>query len=212
MSSLSSRQRGRILREGAVYESADLNTVTARVARSLVIAPALIEEAAEDGFRTGYDAGFTAGLEDSAAAIDSRERVRSQQLQSVLERLSSEADALAMRYDDAIAHNERMVIDVAFEIAQAVLGRELRHMESRAVDALGRALQFAPPTGPVVARLHPDDFRSLGDDANSLAGRSITTICDATLTPGDAIVDVGSARIDARIAPALDRIREVLEA
>jgi flagellar assembly protein FliH len=210
MNSSSNRSRGRVLRDSDGFRAADLGTVRAAMARDLVVDPALVQHATEDGYRSGYDAGFAAGLEDAAAAIESRERTRGEQLQAALERLAIEVDVVADRHREVITQVEDQIVRVAFDIAEAVLGRELRATDQGAADAIHRALQFAPPSGPVVARLHPDDLASLTHPEQLLAGRALTVVADPSLAPGDAIVDVGPARIDARIAPALERIRAVL--
>jgi flagellar assembly protein FliH len=210
MNSSSSRTRGRVLRDPARFATADLGTVRSSAARDLVVDPALVEGAAEEGYRQGYDEGFTAGLEDAANAIESRERLRGEQLQQVLARLADEVDTVSDRHDDVVARIEGQVVEIAFEIARTILGRELRATDSAGADAIHRALQFAPPTGPVIARLHPDDVASIADPTGTLANRALTIVVDPTLSPGDAIVDVGAAHIDARIEPALARIREVL--
>jgi flagellar assembly protein FliH len=214
MNSSTSRARGRVLRDGGWFGAADFGTVTSTAARDLVVDPALVEQATENGYRAGYDAGFTAGLEDASTAIQSREQSRGDQLRDVLARLANEVDLISTHHSAVIDEIEGRIVSVAFEIAQTVLGRELSATDQPAADSIRRALQFAPHNGPVIARLHPDDIASLGEpDALDavVAGRALRLVSDPTLTPGDAIVDIGPARIDARIAPALERIREVLQ-
>ena len=77
-------------------------------------------------------------------------------------------------------------------------------------DALVRALRFAPETGHVHARLHPDDAALLGEMDAVLGRRSLSVTADPSLQSGDCIVDVDSTRIDARIDAAFERIAEVL--
>jgi flagellar assembly protein FliH len=196
---------------GDRFGVADLGTVRGPLARDLVVDPDLVEHATEAGYRAGYDAGFTAGIEDAAAAIDSRERARGEQVRSVVDRLAAEADAVAERHAAIVHEIEAQVVRMAFDIAQTLVGRELRATDQAAADAIRRALEFAPATGPVVVRLHPDDVEALGDPARVVSGRALTVVSDPALASGDAIVDVGPARIDARIASAIERIREVLE-
>ena len=212
MSSSSSRGRVRVIRDNSGnVRVADLGTVRGPSVRDLVVDPALVEHATEDGYRAGYDAGFNAGLEDAAAAIASRERTRSEQLNAVLELLAHEVDVIAQRHAEVIDEIEHQAVATATAIAEILVGRELRATEDRGLDGVRRALAFAPPHGPVVARLHPDDVQSLGDPNAVLVGRALSVIADPSLQPGDALVDVGPARIDARISQALQRIHEVLE-
>lgn len=209
MSSSSSRSRGRVLRD-AHFGAADLGTVRSAAARDLVIDPALVQGAAEEGYRSGYDEGFAAGLEDASTAIESRERSRGEQLTRVLTRLTDEVDALAVRHHAVIRDVEQQIVAIAFEIATTVLGRELRTIDERGADAIRRALQLGPTGSPVIARLHPDDAASIGDVEAIAAGRALTIVVDPSLAPGDAVVDIGPTHIDARITPALERVREVL--
>jgi flagellar assembly protein FliH len=96
------------------------------------------------------------------------------------------------------------------EIAEGLLGHELRHADARGRDAIARALALAPEAGLVVARLHPDDLAGLPEPENLFPGRDVRVVADSTLNPGDAIVDVGACRVDARLGEALERVREVL--
>ena len=58
MSSLSrAGTKARVLRDVTVVAPADLGQVSARIARTLVVAPELIEGAIRDGNRAGYDEG-----------------------------------------------------------------------------------------------------------------------------------------------------------
>lgn len=212
MNSSSSRGRVRVMRDAdGRVDLADLGTVRGPLARDLVVDPELVEQATEAGYRTGYDAGFTAGIEDAAAAIESRERARGDQLRSVVDQLAAEVDVIAERHAAIVEEIETQVAQMAFAIAEALVGRELRATDHAGADAIRRALEFAPATGPIVLRLHPEDVDALGDPATIVSGRALTVVTDPTLAPGDAVVDVGPARIDARIAPAMERIREVLE-
>src|SRR5690242_4634238 len=48
-----------------VVSNADLGTITAPIARELVVDRSLVEGAVADGFREGYEAGFGAGMEEA---------------------------------------------------------------------------------------------------------------------------------------------------
>ncbi len=196
---------------GVEASAADLATVRARIARDLVIDPELVRDATDEGYRTGYNAGFTAGLEDAAAAIDAREQQRRTELAAVVERLARAVDELDTRHRDIIAGIEQRVVAVACQVAEALVGHELSVATAPGRDAIVRCLQFAPTDGTVVAHLHPDDVDTASGDGDSVNGRALRIVADPSLTRGDAIVDVGPTRIDGRIASALARIREVLE-
>lgn len=202
--------RVRVLR-GIEPRPADIGTVSARAARELVVDPRLVHEATEEGFRFGYDEGFSKGLADSADAIDAREQARGEQLRSTMARLDAAANALAVEHAAVIEAIEEQIVTLACAIATEIVGAELRHTNQRGRDALLRALRFAPEQGAVRARLHPDDVATAGDLSTLLAGRALDVVSDPLLDTGDCVVDIDATRIDARIAPALARIRAVLE-
>jgi flagellar assembly protein FliH len=77
-----------------------------------------------------------------------------------------------------------------------------------------RALSLVPDGTSVTVRLHPDDHRALvgpGGSTYAVEGRPITVRADADLAPGDAVAEYGMTTVDATIAAAVARVREVLE-
>ena len=127
-------------------------------------------------------------------------------LTNVFPQLSEAAAALYTREATARVDIEDQVVKVAFEIAQALVGHELTHSEARGRDAIARALAFAPEQGHVIARLHPDDLDALGDPAGLAPGRSLAVVPDASLRPGDCVIDIAGCRIDARLDATLERV------
>jgi flagellar assembly protein FliH len=201
--------RGTDVQRGPVVR-ADLGTVRSPAARDFVVDRELVDGALADGFRAGYEAGFETGLAEAATAAVDREHARAVQVQSVVAQLGQVSEQLRGREGTAVEQIEYALANAAFEIAEMLLGRELQLTESLGRDAIRRALQFAPVDGMVTARLHPDDIATLGDPEAVLPGRTLAVVADASLRPGDCIVDVAGCRVDARMSAARDRIATLL--
>lgn len=168
---------------------------------------ALREEASRVGYEDGYAAGRTRALADAREQLDAIAATA----QSVLGALEEAAAALAARQASPVADVEHTVSTMAVQIAEAILGRELRATDTPARDAVQRALQLAPERADAAVRLHPDDLAALSDIAELAPDRAVTLVADPTVERGGCVLDVGPCRIDAQIAPALRRVREVLD-
>jgi flagellar assembly protein FliH len=209
------RTRVRVLRAADVSREnvtkADLTTVRSPAAADLVIDRGLVDQALEDGYRVGYDAGFQTGLAEAAEAGAERERARAALMQSTISQLNDATTALRQREVTAMAAIELEVARAALAIAEELLGHELRHAPERARDAIAHALQFAPREGMVKAHLNPEDMTTVGDPETVAPGRALTIVADASLVPGDCVIEVAGSRVDASIGAALERVRALLD-
>ncbi len=135
------------------------------------------------------------------AAAEQQAAAHEQQRQQALAALRGAETAFRTAETTAVAHIEQTVVELALELARAVLGRELLAMADPAAEALGRALALAPDGGQLVARLHPADLATLAD-----AGLARVELRpDPTVERGGCLVEGGGRRVDAQLGPALDR-------
>jgi flagellar assembly protein FliH len=207
LSSEAPRSRGRVLHGADVsVTAADLSRVSARPARALVVDPGLIEDATREGYEAGYGEGFDQGYADGLAAAHRHTEL----LGGLVQRLGQASEVLMQRETTARHDIEDQVVETAFLIAGALIGRELERPEPHAVDAIARALRLAPEDGLVMARLNPADLVAIGDINQLGLGRALELVPDASIPAGDCVIDIGACRVDARIASALTRVREVL--
>jgi len=189
----------------------------------------LVVQARAEARAVGYAQGWAQGLRDAAdsqagqqAAADAdraslRER-QQQQVVSALQALQAATDDLrqsTMRVTDDI---EDQILAAAVQLAEALLGRELRDPEVAAPAALARVLRLAPANEPVTVWLHPADHhtltapagRALIGSVEGATGRGLTFEIDPELEPGDARARCGSTSIDARLSAGVARLREYL--
>ena len=175
-----------------------------------------VEEAArgvrEEASRVGYEDGYAAGRARAEREIQEQLDALAAGAETTLSALESAAHGLARRQAPAIADVERAITAMAVQIAEAILARELRACDAPAREAISRALRLAPERADVVVRLNPQDIAVVGDAASLATDRAVTIIADGSVEPGGCVLDVGPCRIDAQVGPALQRVREVLDA
>lgn len=177
--------------------------------------PVRIEEAMREGYAAGYEAGYAeghdagvnAGREAGVNALDEdRRHLRAVllTLRDRLHRVDQRAEELREEFDGAVA-------EAALAIAAAVLDRELTLTADAGIDAIRRALAAVPnPTGTATVRLHPIDAGHLGPLAEVAPGTTLTVVTDPDVPRGGCVLQLGPTTVDASIAAALERVREVL--
>ena len=150
-----------------------------------------------------YQSGFDEGLAAAEAAI-----------RSTLERTFASLEASANELFEAKAAWESVgpaqTVDVALEIAELVLMREVATAADPARDAIVRCLSEVGPAESAIVRLNPTDLDQLGAFEDLLVSRSFELVPDPSISSGDAVADTTTGSVDARLRGALGRVREEL--
>jgi flagellar assembly protein FliH len=163
---------------------------------------ALHESARRQGFEQGRAEGRAAGIEmgrnDAADMLSTIKSATDNVLSQIEARLSETEERVSAK-----------VVDLALEIAEAVLRREVSVSTDPGAEAIARCLEMAPSTGDLFARLHPQDAAEMGR-VTGLGDRGLMITPDPSLQRGDALVTIDDATIDARLNESLRRVAEVL--
>lgn len=185
----------------------------------------LLAEARAAAQAAGYAAGWANGIQaarlvadaEARAARAERERVeaaRREQVQRSIRALDAAAATLEQRAVPAAEQLEELIVEAAFAIAEALVGRALEDEQTRGMAAVRRALALAPIGEEVTVRVSPADHAVLTADGaepvSGIANRIVYLVADSDLAPGDAIASCGATTVDARLAAGLQRVREVL--
>lgn len=164
------------------------------------------------GWAEGRRAAEEAAASRDAAAAREREAARAgleAEWAARLQALHAAARGLHGRLEEASAAFDAHVVEVALALTEAVLGRELAVAAEPGADALRRVLSVLPADAAAFrVRMHPDDAAGLPED---LAGAAVV-VPDGAIARGDAVAESDTAVVDASVAAALRRVREVLEA
>lgn len=185
----------------------------------------LLESARDEARAAGYAAGWAQGLqqareemashvERSAAQAAALDAERSAALASAVNAVAAAAERLEQQAVPSVARLEETVVAMAIEIAEMIVGHDLATNPRTGLDALKRVLQLTPQDEAVVVELSSADHAAVIGSAEfeEWAGlRPITVRPSAELLDGDAIARCGATEIDARVGPALVRVKEFLD-
>ncbi|WP_432493385.1 FliH/SctL family protein [Kineococcus gypseus] len=194
------------------------------------------ESARTAGWAAGWAAGMRRAAEEAAAerlaarhaaqeAARAAETARAAALARAESALAAAAAALRAEREPAVAALADTVLELALDLAGAVLDREVSLMASPVGEAVQRALRPLDARLPVTVRVHPDDLLALtgdgrpggagtvgdlkGADGAADAGR-VSFLPDPTVTPGDAIARQGDTDVDAGLRASVARALEAL--
>lgn len=166
-----------------------------------------LDQARRDAHAQGVRQGRAEGREAGRAEGQAEVRARAD---GALRALEAAAARLGLTDAVTVAEVAPRILELALELTQLILQRELASTEEPGLDALRRVLPLAPAEGEVVVRLNPGDAAELGPYTALAPGRSVTIVADPSLASGDAVLDCGPSRIDARLDQAMARIAGAL--
>jgi flagellar assembly protein FliH len=182
----------------------------------------------------GHAAGYAAGLRAAELELAARRAVLEAEHSDLLHRLqaatvsavealAASARALDARVAPVLDDAEEALVATAFELAEAVLGYELRASESvddgshgadatdpRAGRTARAAVAVTDPGDVVTVRLHPADLAQLDAATRDSVAAEVSFVADASLARGDAEAERRIGQVDARLGTALDRARTAL--
>jgi flagellar biosynthesis/type III secretory pathway protein FliH len=132
------------------------------------------------------------------------------------------AERLARAVADLRRTGERLAeqttadaLELATLIARRIIEGELKTNPAALTGLIRSALARLGESRKVQLRLHPSDAASVeaAGDAGPLGGLAIARVeirADATLSPGDCIVDGEQGTVDGRVATRMEEVRRIL--
>jgi flagellar assembly protein FliH len=183
-------------------------------------------QARTEGYAAGWAAGMRQAAEKAAAELElQREaahtaaRLEREERRAARDRaeeaLFAAGEALRAEREPGIGALADTVLELALELAGAVLDREVTLGDSPVREAVLRALRPLDGEKPVTVRINPADLSALTGDA--LKGRHasadadlVSYLPDPTVQPGDAIARQGDTEVDAGLRASVSRALEAL--
>jgi flagellar biosynthesis/type III secretory pathway protein FliH len=116
---------------------------------------------------------------------------------------------------DARVAAERDMLDLAFALAERLVGRALDRDATLFGDLVADKLEQVRGAPRVTVRVHPDQLDDLRGDPrwkSRIDGVPVQFEADPRLTRGDCIIETERGRVDARLQTQLDEMRRALQA
>ncbi len=195
-----------------------------------VVSDARTQQVREQARVGGYAAGWAEGTRAAAVAaqraaervaerVEEERAVARAQVDAALATLASAARAVNDRTIPVVEKSHELIVRLALDLAEAIVGVELSSSERSARSALARALAVPAGTEIVAIRLNPHDLARLDLLAGAAAKAGhvvgvpdgVELVADATLAPGDAISHLPTGYLDARVATGAARLRAAVE-
>lgn len=182
-----------------------------RLARVRIDAVRLVEQArnqADSIRRQAAEAGCQAALREV-------ERMVAERVAPALAALAQAAAELQLAKQAWLAHWEQAAVRLAAAMAARIVRRELRGRPEITLTLVREALELAAGSPDVRLRLNPQDYQTLGEEAQKLTGAmsalgGAEVTADAAISQGGCRVETRFGSIDQQIESQLNRIVEEL--
>jgi flagellar assembly protein FliH len=164
----------------------------------------------EQAWTAGYEVGMEQGISVGRAAMVAEDAASDRRMATVSHALRGATQAAVANVQHEFALATEALLRASFDLALAIVNRDLRENPRTGEEALRSALGLVPPRVACVARLHPSDVDDLGSLDPALLHPDLSIVADYSVESGDCVVDLPSAQIENRLTEAIARVRAVL--
>jgi flagellar assembly protein FliH len=152
----------------------------------------------------GFEAGLERGLAEARARIE-----------QALEAVAAAERSMAEMHDRYVAEAEAAAVDLAFQIAEKVIGTTIASDREAVLGVVSGALLRTTDRDHLVLEVNPGDFELVRDSASELAARlggisRMEVVSERRVEPGGCVVRTEAGEIDARVSAQLERVRQLL--
>ena len=152
----------------------------------------------------GYESGLERGLAEA--------RVRVEQ---ALEAVAAAERSMVEMHDRYVADAEAAAVDLAFQIAEKVIGATVASDREAVLSIVSGALLRTTDRDHLVLEVNPGDFELVRDSAAELAARlgginRMEVVSERRVEAGGCVVRTEAGEIDARVSSQLERVRQLL--
>jgi flagellar biosynthesis/type III secretory pathway protein FliH len=166
---------------------------------------AAIEEAAR---LQGYGVGYEQGIAEGRAAVEA-------EMFQAIQQLKQLASSVVENHVGFFRAAERQVVDLALQIAQKVVEKEVENMPDLAINVIRGALEEMDARTAVRVRVSPDDEELLRRRwaqcvPSGVAADRIELQADEKVQSGGAIIETTQGQVDAQLETKLAQLGNAL--
>jgi flagellar biosynthesis/type III secretory pathway protein FliH len=103
-------------------------------------------------------------------------------------------------------------LEIGFRVARRILEAELSASPEALFSLVRAALKRAGESRKVLVRVHPQDAKllapAMATDGLGVASATVEVVADASLSPGDCVVDTDFGKVDGRLQTRLDELQQ----
>jgi flagellar assembly protein FliH len=159
---------------------------------------------AADAERRGFEDGLARGMAEARARVE-----------DALQAVAAAEQALTAQRDAYLAEAESAAVDLAFRIAEKVIGAAVAADPNVVLEVVAGALLRTTDRDHLVLEVNPRDFELVRDAASELAARlggirRMEVVSERRVEAGGCVVRTVEGEIDARISAQLERVRQIL--
>ena len=120
-----------------------------------------------------------------------------------------------MEHEQFLKNANRDVMDLAFKIAEKIIGRQLETDPTTIISIVKQAMQSVRASKQITIRVHPDDAKLLrqnDEDLQEALGRQrvIDIMEDKKVHQGGCIIESEIGTVEAQLHTQLDRLKKIL--
>jgi type III secretion protein L len=150
-------------------------------------------EQSEELRKSGYDAGYQEGI---AQTVELMTKAR-------------------MEHEQFLKNANRDVMDLAFKVAEKIIGKQLETEPETIISIVKQAMQNVRGSKELTIRVHPDDAKILRSNEEELLetigrNRIIDIMEDKKVQPGGCIIESEIGTVEAQLQTQLERLKKIL--
>ena len=178
--------------------------IQTRVEEALTVERDQARQAREQDLQNQFKAGVSKGRDEAAT-----------ELRRAIELLTQYAQMLQAEKREIAARGEQSSIDIAFGVAQKILGEELQTRPELVREVVGRALRQVLDCDQIRLRVNPEDLdylKSVQTDLQNLVSGEVhlDVRADGGIEKGGCMIDTERGVLDAQLSSQLKTLRGAL--